>query len=206
MRYVSSVLFALSASLDALLTGLLLGLRKIRVPFHHNLLISLITLLGSFLAIRLGSSLTLLFSTTFLSTLEDIVGSSILFGMGAYYLIKALTAWSKERNVPTAPEKPPDKEASSVPHREFPTDIFLSRHKLLLLSFALSANNLGIGIGAGIAGLPLAFSCLLIFLLSFFLLFVGNLIGRLNIFRIPEPFSDLLCGLLLTILGIFPLL
>ncbi len=207
MRHVSSVLFAISASLDALLTGLLLGLKKIRIPFHHNLCISGITLLGTFLAIWLGNYLAPYFSTPFLTVLGGSAGSIILLGMGVYYLGKSLSAWCRKKIRRPCCDKPPDKEPCFSPPDETasgPTN--LPRRKLLFLSLALSANNMGIGIGAGIAGLPLISSCFFILIFSFSFLYAGNRLSRTTFLKLPDVLSDVLCGLLLVVLGIVQLL
>lgn len=207
MRHVSSVLFAISASLDALLTGLLLGLKKIRIPIHHNLCISGITLLGTFCAIWLGNSLSPYFSTPFLSVLGDSAGSIILSGMGLYYLGKALSARRRKKLCRSCCDNPPDSiPGLSPPDKTTAGPTNLPRRKLLLLSLALSVNNMGIGVGAGLAGLPLISSCFFILLFSLLFLSAGNRLSRTAFSGLPDILSDLLCGLLLIVLGIVQLL
>lgn len=223
MSLVSSALFAVSASLDALLTGILFGIRKIRITFVHNLCISMITLIGSFLAIWLGNLIPF-FATTVLSTPKGgaCIGCAILLGMGAYYVIKALIAWRKTRTQRLSYREPPvcefDADAPEAKSLTATSDTCLSSTdtpavcttlapgKLFLLGIALSANNMGIGIGAGMAGLPLISTCLFTLLFSVSFLHLGNCLGRLQKLRIEEHFADLLCGLLLIILGICQLL
>lgn len=243
MSHVSSALFAVSASLDALLTGILFGIRKIRITFMHNLCISTITLLGSFLAIWLGNLIPF-FATTVFSTPKGAacVGCAILLGMGVYYVMKALVTWRKISMQQSSSQEPqvcefdadaPDPKpltatsATGISTAVAPdtsqsstepsitglsnTDASeacttLTPTKLFLLGIALSANNMGIGIGAGMAGLPLVSTCFFTLLFSVFFLHLGNCLGRLQKLRIEEHFADLLCGLLLIILGICQLL
>ena len=56
MSILPPLLFGISASLDALLVGMALGLQKVPLPARHNLLISTVTLIGitSALAIRMA--------------------------------------------------------------------------------------------------------------------------------------------------------
>ncbi|MBR5248092.1 MAG: manganese efflux pump [Lachnospiraceae bacterium] len=193
MSLISSALFAVSASLDALLLGLVFGIRRIRISLIQNLCISFITLLGSFLAIRLGNLIPLfteasLFAPGFITS----VGCGILLGIGLYYVIKALfTAFLDDKTPAT------DKKAT-------PADLTLSR--LLLLSASLTVNNMGIGFGAGMAGLPLRSTCVFIFLFSVLFLHLGNYLGKNQKLRIKEYWADLFCGLLLIMLGIWRLL
>ena len=55
MSLLPSLLFGISASLDALLVGTALGLRKVPLPAGHNLLISTVTLIGTVISIGLGN-------------------------------------------------------------------------------------------------------------------------------------------------------
>ena len=50
----ASLLFGISASLDALLVGVSYGIRGIRIRLWQNLAISLVTLLGTCLSVGLG--------------------------------------------------------------------------------------------------------------------------------------------------------
>ena len=57
MSVLPSLLFGISASLDALLVGCALGLQKVPLPVKHNLLISAVTLIGTVISISLGNLL-----------------------------------------------------------------------------------------------------------------------------------------------------
>lgn len=52
--FFASLLFGISASLDALLVGIGYGIRGTRIKLWQNLVISLITLLGTCLSVGLG--------------------------------------------------------------------------------------------------------------------------------------------------------
>lgn len=77
----------------------------------------------------------------------------------------------------------------------------LSWKEALLLGLSLSVNNLGIGIGASIAGLKVFPTAPVSFLLSMLFLSLGNLTGRSRIFEKAGQYADLFCGLLLVTLG-----
>ena len=53
MQLFPSLLFGISASLDALLVGISYGLRKVRIRLWQNLVISLVTLSGTCLSVGL---------------------------------------------------------------------------------------------------------------------------------------------------------
>ena len=70
MSILPPLLFGISASLDALLVGMALGLQKVPLPARHNLLISTVTLIGT------------------------VIGSSVLILFGLYYVGKwLLSRW-----------------------------------------------------------------------------------------------------------------
>lgn len=237
MSFVSSLLFAVSASLDALLVGVTYGIRKIRIPLLHNLFISLITLIGTILAICAGKALTPLLSRfPFLTQHISRSGSAILLGMGLYYLLKKLLSFVHKKtdtsgentaccepdtaeavstgssdNAPifaastSSSGNTPISAASTDPPREVPSrdTAPLTLRELALMGVALSLNNMGIGIGASMTGIPLLSASILTFLCSVCFLFLGNSLGNTKSLGIADQYTDLISGFLLILLGIF---
>ncbi|MCR5755745.1 MAG: manganese efflux pump [Acetatifactor sp.] len=179
MQFIPSLLFGVSVSLDALLVGIWYGVRSIHIRLWQNLFISLITLAGTCCALRIGSSFLLFMPRSF----ATILGSSVFIVYGIYYLLKF-------RLFPPAPvaEK---------------TDASLPFSQALSLSIALSANNMGIGLSAGIAGLPVSHATAATFFFSFFFLFLGNRLGKCCRQKVTESKADFLAGILLIVLGIW---
>ena len=93
MSVLPSLLFGISASLDALLVGCALGLQKVPLPAKHNLLISAVTLIGTVISISLGNLLLPLIP----GEIATRTGSSILILFGLYYAGKWLV--SKRRKI-----------------------------------------------------------------------------------------------------------
>ena len=88
MSVLPSLLFGISASLDALLVGCALGLQKVPLPAKHNLLISAVTLIGTVISISLGNLLLPLLP----GEIATRIGSSILILFGLYYAGKWLVS------------------------------------------------------------------------------------------------------------------
>ena len=86
MSILPPLLFGISASLDALLVGMALGLQKVPLPARHNLLISTVTLIGTVISIGLGNLLLPLFPIG----IGTRIGSSVLILFGLYYVGKWL--------------------------------------------------------------------------------------------------------------------
>jgi putative Mn2+ efflux pump MntP len=90
MSILPPLLFGISASLDALLVGMALGLQKVPLPARHNLLISTVTLIGTVISIALGNLLLPLFPIG----IGTRIGSSVLILFGLYYVGKwLLSRW-----------------------------------------------------------------------------------------------------------------
>ncbi|MCM1567828.1 MAG: manganese efflux pump [Roseburia sp.] len=183
MLLFSSLLFAVSANLDSLLIGISYGIRGFSIKLWQNMLITLITLLGTLFS--LGTSTLLL---PFLPTyIAHVFGSGILLLMGLYYIGKSLLL----RNTPS---------------NESPETAAPSTLSLCLLGVALSANNIGMGISAGFAGLSLLPTLAATLVCSAGFLFLGNRLGRCRRLKLSSNISDLLSGLLLIGLSLFTIL
>ena len=123
MSILPPLLFGISASLDALLVGMALGLQKVPLPARHNLLISTVTLIGTVISIGLGNLLLPLFPIG----IGTRIGSSVLILFGLYYVGKwLLSRWccnfSPDNNLC-------QKKKKFVGHRE------LSLSQILALDF-----------------------------------------------------------------------
>lgn len=142
MSILPPLLFGISASLDALLVGMALGLQKIPLPARHNLLISTVTLIGTVISIGLGNLLLPLFPIG----IGTRIGSSVLILFGLYYVGKwLLSRWrcnfSPDNNLCQKKKK------------------FAGHPGIIPVAdtgagCALSMNNIGIGFSASITGLP----------------------------------------------------
>lgn len=199
MQLVSSLLFAVSASLDALIVGITYGIKRIHITFLQNILVSLITLTGTVISIGLGLKLAPLLPPKAAS----LAGSAILILLGGYYIMKylilALRSFLELRRASLGEIR----KTSNEVKKEKAT---LTLRETALLGAALSVNNMGIGIGASIAGLSLIPTAIVTFLFSVIFLFLGNRLGKIRLLRIADRFADPLSGLLLIALGICELI
>ena len=98
--FISALLFGISASLDSLLVGVSYGIRGIRVRFWQNMVISLITLLGTCLSVGLGQRLA-----PFLpEIIRNYAGSLILILLGFYYIAKWAASLLRSRPSNASPD------------------------------------------------------------------------------------------------------
>lgn len=195
MYMIPSLLFGISSSLDALLMGFSLGLRRITIRLWQNLLISLITLLGTCFSVGLGSQLALFLP----GQAASIAGSIVLILLGGYYLFKWLLQLIRSYR-----KKFGSGEITQSSHTE--RSPVLHAAEVFVLSLSLSVNNIGMGLAASVAGLPLFSAAIATALCSILFLSAGNRLGRSHVLLFIEELSDPLSGVLLIGLGILQLL
>ena len=184
MSVLPSLLFGISASLDALLVGCALGLQKVPLPVKHNLLISAVTLIGTVISISLGNLLLPLIP----GEIATRTGSSILILFGLYYTGKWLVSrWrcSSSDNSSLCREK-----------KKF------AEHRNLTLPRTLA---LGCALSASITGLPFLPASISTFFCSFGFLTLGSRLGRSVLLQQVGEYADPISGLLLILLGLWQL-
>lgn len=206
---IASLLFGISASLDALLVGISFGLRGVRIRLWQNLTISLITLLGTCLSVGLGHRLAALLPRA----VGAYAGSLILILLGLYYIAKWAAAFLRScRKAP--PRIPPDgrgREKGEGTRRETgpggacaPAPC-LELLEVFGLSLTLSLNNLSAGLSASMAGLALAPTATFTLLCSVLFLAAGNRLGGCHGLQLAGCAAEPVSGALLIGLGLVQL-
>lgn len=183
MHLLSILLFSFSSNLDNLVIGLSYGIRKIPIRAGANLLISSLIFLFTTLAVELGESCVAFLPADFSAAL----GSAIMIVMGCW----GLRRFFKKR---ARHEKP-------LPCAAAP----LRLRAAFLLGLALCLNNIGLGVGAGFAGLPALPCAGAAFVFSFAFLLAGNKIGNSRLSRLTGRFAEPLANLIMICLGVYEL-
>lgn len=221
--FISSLLFGISASLDALLVGISYGIRRVRIRLWQNLAISLVTLLGTCLSVGLGHYL----AAALPSLVSEYAGSLVLILLGLYYIAKwmisllhslqkkAPATLDTDKNTTENPAPPTSQPATPCPgdtricetpdcHKPVPP--CLKPAEVLSLSLTLSINNLSAGFSASLAGFPLAPAAASTFACSVLFLSTGNRLGGSRWLQFAGCAAEPVSGLLLIALGIVPFL
>ena len=185
IHLLSALLFGVSSNVDNLVVGMSYGIKKTPIRWADNLTVALITLVGTVLSMILGKSVRLFLPRW----LAGVLGSVIIILIGAVGLVKFLI---KLRRSDEADEE----------ERELALQT-LTRTEALILGLALALNNVGLGIGASITGLPVLPTALCSFLFSLVFLYAGNLIGRSKIAELVGEFAEPLAGLLMIGMGVY---
>ena len=185
-----AILIAAVSNLDNLGVGVALGIRGTRIAALPNLIIATVTMAGTAGAMSFGRALSSLLSPSTAAAL----GSLIIIGVGAGTMVASL-------NAVQAPTRRGALDRGSRAGRRDRTDCASCR-QALVLGLALSLNNVGSGIGAGVAGIsPLATTLLAG---AFSLLCIGGGSSAAQLFAWPLVGSraPLVSGLALLLVGV----
>ena len=199
MSFLSILLFVIAASLDILVVSLAYGLKDIKINFSSTLVIASISALGTFISMILGQFLVDLIPVK----LGDIIGGLVLLSLGFYSIYsyfkekKILTSHNSENNSsPTFilenPEVADKDKSGNIDFKES-----------LALSLALALNNFGLGIGASISGLNIAFTTISTFIISLIFISLGFYLSKTIKSKNISKNSNLIAGIIIIILSLF---
>ncbi len=199
MSFLSILLFVVAASLDILVVSLAYGLKDIKINFSSTLVIASISALGTFISMILGKILVDLIPVK----LGDIIGGLVLLVLGFYSIYsyfkekKILTSHNSENNSsPTFilenPEVADKDKSGNIDFKES-----------LALSLALALNNFGLGIGASISGLNIAFTTISTFIISLIFISLGFYLSKTIKSKNISKNSNLIAGIIIIILSLF---
>ncbi|MDM0884393.1 sporulation membrane protein YtaF [Clostridium perfringens] len=199
VSFLSILLFVIAASLDILVVSLAYGLKDIKINFSSTLVIASISALGTFISMILGKFLVDLIPVK----LGYIIGGLVLLLLGFYSIYsyfkekKILTSHNSENNSsPTFilenPEVADKDKSGNIDFKES-----------LALSLALALNNFGLGIGASISGLNIAFTTISTFIISLIFISLGFYLSKTIKSKNISKNSNLIAGIIIIILSLF---
>ncbi|MDM0977509.1 sporulation membrane protein YtaF [Clostridium perfringens] len=199
VSFLSILLFVIAASLDILVVSLAYGLKDIKINFSSTIVITSISALGTFISMILGKFLVDLIPVK----LGDIIGGLVLLALGFYSIYsyfkekKILTSHNSENNSsPTFilenPEVADKDKSGNIDFKES-----------LALSLALALNNFGLGIGASISGLNIAFTTISTFIISLIFISLGFYLSKTIKSKNISKNSNLIAGIIIIILSLF---
>ena len=200
MNLLATILFVLSASFDVFVVAMSYGFKNIKIKPFINFVISFISSLGTFISMEIGLALTNIIPLS----VVNILGSIIMLLLGLYCLLdyrKVLkkSTNQKDRNLnPSSPivklEKPEIADTNKSGTIEFKESI--------LLSIALALNNVGLGIGASIAGLHIILTTIVTLIITIILIPLGFLCSKKLLNTWIGKSGSLISGILLIILAV----
>lgn len=196
--FISAILFSLSANLDNFVVGFAYGVKKIEISFYINLLIAILTSVGTTISLVLGNLLYYILP----KFIVDLLGSLIIILIGLYFLIQSLIKHKKKKPAKEVALK--DVKAMLVYAEK--TDIDKSGDidikEGLLIGLGLSINNFGVGIAFSLTGVNIFITSFFSFIFSLFTLSIGVKLGKKLLGKNIGDLSPYISSILLIILGI----
>lgn len=192
-------LIALTNNFDNIGVRIAYSIRGIRISTLINLWISVITFVISFFAAYSGTVISGLIS----KGLSSLIAMSILTAVGLWMIFEP---YLKKSNDHTNKSKPKEKSAGHVLLNPEDADRDDSRHidfgEATLLGIALSINNIGGGVSAGMIGLNSFWVGFLSAVLSFVALWAGNYVAAFFVKWNLSGKATVAAGLLLIAIGV----
>ena len=199
MSFLSILLFVSAASLDILVVSLAYGLKDIKINFSSTLVIASISALGTFISMILGKFLVDLIPIK----LGDIIGGLVLLLLGFY----SIYSYFKEKKILTSHNSENDSSPTFILENPEVADKDKSGNidfkESLALSLALALNNFGLGIGASISGLNIAFTTISTFIISLIFVSLGFYLSKTIKSKNISKNSNLIAGIIIIILSLF---
>ncbi|MBV8884827.1 MAG: sporulation membrane protein YtaF [Chroococcidiopsidaceae cyanobacterium CP_BM_RX_35] len=201
-HFFSSVLLAVSSNVDAFAVGIAYGVKKVRIALLANLLIAIVSGLGTFTSMEAGE----LVSNFLPNALANALGSAVLIAIGIWSIWEALR---KEKKARRKEFKSRDEQFSFNTYVRNPEIVDVDKSNRVelkeawTLAFALTINNLGNGLGAGLSGLNIAMTTGLTFITSLLAISIGYVLGSTFTAKLSGSVPGIASGVLIIALGIY---
>jgi putative sporulation protein YtaF len=219
VHLLSSILLAVSSNLDNLGVAITFGLRKVQVPWAANLLIAVLTGLGTLLSMKAGGYVTSLLPPFW----SNLISSVIMVSVGVWVMFQS---WgnpkAKEGSGTVAVVNPIVENAPKtiialriktfevlIRILEEPNTVDqdhsgnVDLKEATLLGAALSLNNIAGGIGGGMAGLKPELTALFATMISFIFFEIGVKFGKSYFTKCLGDRASQLAGAILIAIGIY---
>ena len=218
MHLLTILVLALSSNLDNIGVGLAYGTRKIRLPFLSNLLIAVITSVGTLATMLMGKDLTVYFVH---SRLANYLGSGIIIIAGLYMIFGPLRQQGATTDACFEAVQPQPTDCASPGQPHWPQDLArlirdpqladrdysgsIELGEAAVLALALTLNNLASGFAAGMLGLNFALTTGAILVLSLLTFLFGIWLGLRYTSRILGNWAGPAAGIMMILIGVYEL-
>ncbi|MGL4335391.1 MAG: manganese efflux pump [Turicibacter sp.] len=166
MSFISILLFSISVTFDGLIIGLSYGARKVKINFLNNILVGVISCLGTMIGMYIGQ----LFDMFIVGSVTRYLGSGLLLLFGCYMLYQAVSKHINaiKKNNSIVNDAADLAETFDINHSKT-----IEISEAVLLGLFLCINNLGLGIGASLAGLNIMMTSITCLILSVVFIEIG---------------------------------
>jgi putative sporulation protein YtaF len=193
LHIFSTILLSISSNTDSFAVAIAYGIKKIKITIQANLLIGIVSSLGTFVSMSIGETI----GRYLPKSIAGALGSGVLISIGIFGLWQTIQQEKLRRQITKYglqdtdlfDDLEPDRLSLNMPTNEklYEKDRTQTRKlkrsrsvdlkQSIPLAFSLTINNLAGGIGAGISGLNPLFTTALTFILAITAIIVGSRLG-----------------------------
>ncbi len=197
MNFLAILLFSVSATCDNLIIGLSYGAKRIKISFISNLIVGIISCLGTLLGMYIGN----LFDYFIIGSIAQYLGSGLLFLFGFYMFYQALYKQIKSSDDATIINDTADLAENFDADHSKSIDI----KEASVLGLFLCLNNFGLGIGAALTGLNIYITSLTCLLLSILFIEFGCRLTYSFLSENTVKYAEYISSLIIMLLAIYQL-
>ena len=219
LHLFSIALISISSNTDSFAVAIAYGIKKVKITIGANLLIAIVSSLGTFLSMSIGQMI----SGYLPRSTASILGSGVLISIGLLGIWQTIRQEHQRRRI----EKYKQQQNSSVSSYFYqaqssalrdsidenyinnpPKDIknilgYMKMKDSIPLAFSLTINNIGGGIGAGISGLNATITTGSTFIIAILALICGSALGEKFARRTTDFWAGFLSSSLIILIGIY---
>ncbi len=187
-----SFLCAFSSSLDSLAVSISYGSKKISLPISAIIIVSFVSTIGTFLAMKFGQIIIMHSGENVVS----LIGSLILICLGVYFVYDSVI--TKDISIKELLDDPliADYNKSGV----------IDANEAFFLASALTINNIGVGVASSIAGLDIILTTVFTFIITVLSLKIGYVIGERYFNNYLGNYAQVVSGLIIIGIGLFKII
>lgn len=198
MYFLSILVFSVAVTCDGLIIGLSYGARKIKINFMSNLIVGIISCLGTMIGMYAGQ----LFDIFLVESVTTCLGSVLLFLFGLYMfyqaIYKQITARRQKKTLIT--NTADLAEAFDKDHSKT-----IELKEAVMLGLFLCINNIGLGVGASLTGLNILLTSITCLILSIIFIEFGCRLTYNYLSEKTVQYAEYIASLMIMLLAIYEL-
>ncbi len=220
LHIFSIALISISSNTDSFAVAIAYGIKKIRITICANLLIAVVSSLGTFLSISVGQMI----SGYLPRSTASILGSGVLISIGIFGMWQTIRQEHQRRKIEKYKQQQNfsvssyfyqaqsadlkadkiDKNYIDSPTKDIKNILgYIKMKDSIPLAFSLTINNIGGGIGAGISGLNATITTGSTFVLAILALICGSALGEKFAKRMTTFWAGFSSSSLIILIGIY---
>jgi putative sporulation protein YtaF len=219
LHVFSTILLSISSNTDSFAVAIAYGIKKIKITIQANLLIAVVSSLGTFLSMSIGETI----GGYLPKSIAGGLGSGVLIAIGIFGLWQTIRHEKlRRKNLQSSLQAAelfddlnPDRISPNlatnekiyareqIQIRRLRRSRKLNLKQSIPLAFSLTINNLAGGIGAGISGLNPFLTTALTFILAIVAIVSGSKLGVKFSSKMTEYWAGVLSAMMIIAIGIY---